>query len=170
MTVSLAVTPPPVPSAPRRTGCGPRLGARSPLPTQNYCDRDRSRTGRALVEPEVTVLLSTTLAALFGKLAAKSGADAGERLWGLLRRLVRGHPGRSGNGAGRRRDTERLVTLCSIGFPFATQGSMARASRGRCPGTICQGGAMNSMNQPAVMVGVSGSAVARGAVARGAAR
>jgi hypothetical protein len=41
------------------------------------------------VDPETTVLISTSLAALLSKLAEMSGADAAEKLWDLLRRLLR---------------------------------------------------------------------------------
>jgi hypothetical protein len=41
------------------------------------------------VDPETTVLISTSLAALLAKLAELSGGDAAERLWSLLRRLLR---------------------------------------------------------------------------------
>jgi hypothetical protein len=40
------------------------------------------------VDPETTVLISTSLAALLTKLAELGGGDAAERLWNLLRRLL----------------------------------------------------------------------------------
>lgn len=48
---------------------------------------------RMTVDPEVTVLVSTALAALFGKLAEISGEGAGAKLWDLLQRLFRGRRG-----------------------------------------------------------------------------
>jgi hypothetical protein len=41
------------------------------------------------VDPETTVLISTSLAALISKLAEMFGGDAAEKLWGLLQRLLR---------------------------------------------------------------------------------
>jgi hypothetical protein len=41
------------------------------------------------IDPEMTVLISTSLAALLSKLAEMFGADAAEKLWGLLNRLLR---------------------------------------------------------------------------------
>jgi hypothetical protein len=48
---------------------------------------------RMAVSVEVTVLLSTALAALCGKLAEGFGGDAGEKLWDLLKRLFHGRSG-----------------------------------------------------------------------------
>ena len=42
---------------------------------------------------EITVLLSTALAALCAKLAAIGGAEAGKKLWDLLKRLFHGKSG-----------------------------------------------------------------------------
>lgn len=41
------------------------------------------------IDPEMTVLISTSLGALLTKLAEISGADGAERLWNLFRRLLR---------------------------------------------------------------------------------
>jgi hypothetical protein len=41
------------------------------------------------VDPETTVLISTSLAALISKLAEMFGGDAAEKLWALLQRLLR---------------------------------------------------------------------------------
>jgi hypothetical protein len=41
------------------------------------------------IDPETTVLISTSLTALLSKLAEMFGADAAEKLWGLLNRLLR---------------------------------------------------------------------------------
>lgn len=45
------------------------------------------------VDPEITVLLSTALAALFVKLAETAGTGAGAKLWDLLQRLLHGRIG-----------------------------------------------------------------------------
>ncbi|MGN9841279.1 hypothetical protein ACTMTI_24435 [Nonomuraea sp. H19] len=40
------------------------------------------------VDPEIVVLVSSALGAMLGVLAEKTGESAGERLWGLLRRVL----------------------------------------------------------------------------------
>lgn len=41
------------------------------------------------IDPETTVLISTSLAALLSKLAEMFGADGAEKLWGIFRQLLR---------------------------------------------------------------------------------
>jgi len=41
------------------------------------------------IDPETTVLISTSLAALLSKLAEMFGADGAEKLWGIFKQLLR---------------------------------------------------------------------------------
>src|ERR1700722_2966445 len=46
-------------------------------------------TPQLSIDPETTVLISTSLAALLSKLAEMFGADGAEKLWGMIKQLLR---------------------------------------------------------------------------------